>query len=234
VRVRKFRRKNTNLGKYIFLAGLQDRNMTLFFRVIMENIEELMPIVYTPTVGQACLEYSNILRRPHGLFITANDRGRITHLLRNARIQDIRVIVVTDGERILGLGDVGAHGMGIPTGKLALYSACGGIHPFQVLPVAIDVGTENEALLNDPLYIGLKQHRGGEAYDELIDEFVNSVQDVFPGPHPVRDFANRNAFRILQDTGVRFAVSMTTFRYGCGNSGRALLIPAHHRGAQGP
>ena len=194
------RMKATNLGKYIFLAGLQDRNMTLFFRVIMENIEELMPIVYTPTVGQACLEYSNILRRPHGLFITANDRGRITHLLRNARIQDIRVIVVTDGERILGLGDVGAHGMGIPTGKLALYSACGGIHPFQVLPVTIDVGTENEALLNDPLYIGLKQHRvRGEAYDELIDEFVTSVQDVFPGSLiQFEDFANRNAFRILQ------------------------------------
>jgi malate dehydrogenase (oxaloacetate-decarboxylating)(NADP+) len=194
------RRKPTNLDKYIFLAGLQDRNMTLFFRVILENIEELMPIVYTPTVGQACLEYSNILRRPHGVFITAKDRGRIAHLLHHARIQDVRVIVVTDGERILGLGDVGAHGMGIPTGKLALYSACGGIHPFQVLPVTIDVGTENESLLNDPLYIGLKQRRlRGQAYDDLIDEFVSAVQDVFPGALiQFEDFANQNAFRLLQ------------------------------------
>jgi malate dehydrogenase (oxaloacetate-decarboxylating)(NADP+) len=194
------RRKPTNLDKYIFLAGLQDRNMTLFFRVILENIEELMPIVYTPTVGQACLEYSNILRRPHGVFITAKDRGRIAHLLHHARIQDVRVIVVTDGERILGLGDVGAHGMGIPTGKLALYSACGGIHPFQVLPVTIDVGTENEALLNDPLYIGLKQRRlRGKAYDDLIEEFVSAVQDVFPGALiQFEDFANQNAFRLLQ------------------------------------
>jgi malate dehydrogenase (oxaloacetate-decarboxylating)(NADP+) len=194
------RRKPTNLDKYIFLAGLQDRNMTLFFRVILENIEELMPIVYTPTVGQACLEYSNILRRPHGVFITAKDRGRIAHLLHHARIQDVRVIVVTDGERILGLGDVGAHGMGIPTGKLALYSACGGIHPFQVLPVTIDVGTENEALLNDPLYIGLKQRRlRGKAYDDLIEEFVSAVQEVFPGALiQFEDFANQNAFRLLQ------------------------------------
>jgi len=194
------RRKANNLDRYIFLAGLQDRNMTLFYRLLLENLEELMPIVYTPTVGQACLEYSYILRRPHGIFVTANDRGRVAELLRNARVQDIRIIVVTDGERILGLGDVGADGMGIPSGKLALYTACGGIHPFQALPVTIDVGTENEALLNDPLYIGLKQHRlRGEAYDELIDEFVTAVQDAFPGVLiQFEDFANRNAFRILQ------------------------------------
>ena len=148
------RRKATSLDKYIFLAGLQDRNMTLFYRLLLENLEELMPIVYTPTVGQACLEYSYILRRPHGIFISAHDRGRIVQLLRNVRIEDIRIIVVTDGERILGLGDIGADGMGIPSGKLALYTACGGIDPFQGLPVTIDVGTENEALLNDELYIG--------------------------------------------------------------------------------
>ncbi len=194
------RRKATNLEKYIFLTSLQDRNMTLFYRILMENIEELMPIVYTPTVGEACLEYSNILRRPHGVFITANDRGRIAQLLRNARTQDVRIIVVTDGERILGLGDIGADGMGIPSGKLDLYTACGGIHPYQGLPVTIDVGTENEALLSNPLYIGLKQRRlRGEAYEELIDEFVTAVQEVFPGALiQFEDFANRNAFFILQ------------------------------------
>ena len=194
------RRKPTDLDRYIFLAGLQDRNMTLFYRVILENIEELMPIVYTPTVGQACLEYSHILQRPHGVFITANDKGNIAGLLRSARIHDIRIIVVTDGERILGLGDIGAHGMGIPSGKLSLYTACGGIHPFHGLPVTIDVGTENEDLLNDPLYIGLRQRRlRGEAYDELIDEFIAATQQMFPGVLiQFEDFANRNAFRLLQ------------------------------------
>jgi malate dehydrogenase (oxaloacetate-decarboxylating)(NADP+) len=193
------RRKATNLEKYIFLAGLQDRNMTLFYRLLLDNLEELMPIVYTPTVGQACLEYSYILRRPHGIFISANDKGRVVTLLRNARIHGIRIIVVTDGERILGLGDIGADGMGIPSGKLALYTACGGIDPYQGLPVTIDVGTENEALLDDALYIGLKQHRlRGEAYDELIDEFISAAQEVFPGVLiQFEDFANRNAFRLL-------------------------------------
>ncbi|MBI4962198.1 MAG: NAD-dependent malic enzyme [Desulfomonile tiedjei] len=194
------RRKSNDLDKYIFLAGLQDRNMTLFFRLLLENLEELMPIVYTPTVGQACLQYSYILRRPHGIFITSNDRGRVLDLLHNARVQDIRIIVVTDGERILGLGDIGADGMGIPAGKLSLYTACGGIHPFQGLPVTIDVGTENEDLLNDPLYIGLKQPRvRGDAYDELMEEFIAAVQEVFPGALiQFEDFANRNAFRLLQ------------------------------------
>lgn len=194
------RRKANNLERYIFLAGLQDRNMTLYYRLLQENLEELMPIVYTPTVGEACLQYSYILRRPHGIFVSAKDTGKIAILLRNSRIHDVRIIVVTDGERILGLGDVGADGMGIPSGKLALYTACGGIHPFQTLPVTIDVGTENQALLDDPLYIGLKQHRlRGEAYDSLMDEFVSAVEEVFPGALiQFEDFANRNAFRLLQ------------------------------------
>jgi malate dehydrogenase (oxaloacetate-decarboxylating)(NADP+) len=194
------RRKATSLEKYIFLTSLQDRNMTLFYRLLMDHIEELMPIVYTPTVGEACLEYSNILRRPHGVFITANDKRRIVSLLHNARTPDVRIIVVTDGERILGLGDIGADGMGIPSGKLDLYTACGGIHPFQGLPITIDVGTENEALLDDPLYIGLKQRRlRGEAYEELIDEFVTAVQQVFPDAIiQFEDFANHNAFLLLR------------------------------------
>jgi malate dehydrogenase (oxaloacetate-decarboxylating)(NADP+) len=167
------RKKPSAIEKYIFMIGLQDRNKTLFYRVVMDYIEEVMPIIYTPTVGQACLEYGHIFRRPRGIFISAKDRGRMTELLRNWPFRDIRIIVVTDGERILGLGDLGADGMGIPVGKLALYTACAGIHPSLSLPVTLDVGTETEALLNDPLYIGLKQRRlRGAAYDDFIEEFI--------------------------------------------------------------
>ena len=192
------RRHSDPLDKFVALNALHDRNEALFFRVLCDNIDEMQPLVYTPTVGLACQKFGLVFQRPRGVFIGANDRGRIAQVLRNWPYQ-AGIIVVTDGERILGLGDLGANGMGIPVGKLSLYVACAGVKPQLCLPVMIDVGTNNEKLLNDPYYIGLRQRRvTGAAYDDLIEEFITASQAAFPGVIiQFEDFANHNAFRLL-------------------------------------
>jgi len=194
-----FHDASSDLEKFINLSALHDRNEALFFRLVGDHPEEMMPIIYTPTVGLACQQYGKIFRRARGLFICARDRGRIAKILRNWPQRRVGIIVATDGERILGLGDLGANGMGIPVGKLSLYTACAGVHPDLCLPVMLDVGTENESLLADPFYIGLKQGRlRGRKYEELLEEFVSAAQKVFPGVViQFEDFATTNAFGLL-------------------------------------
>jgi len=195
-----YKRKENDLERYIFLNGLQDRNETLFYRLLQKHITEMMPIIYTPTVGDGCRRYSHVFRRPRGLYISYPYREEIPALLDNTPTKDVEVIVVTDGERILGLGDLGVGGMGIPVGKLALYTLCAGIHPATTLPILLDVGTDNQELLDDPLYLGWRHPRiRGEEYDQFIEAFVQAVMNRFPNVLlQWEDFAKHNAPRILE------------------------------------
>jgi malate dehydrogenase (oxaloacetate-decarboxylating)(NADP+) len=188
-----------DIDRYMALSSMQERNEHLFYRTVIDNLEEILPLIYTPTVGEACRQFSHIVREPKGFFITLDDTGRIAKILDNWPEKDIRVIVVTDGQRILGLGDLGANGMGIPIGKLALYTACAGIAPRHCLPVLIDVGTNNQALLDDGHYIGYRKRRvSGRAYFALVDEFVRAVQKKYPRALiQFEDFLTPNAYALL-------------------------------------
>lgn len=196
----RFRECQTNLIKYMFLTSLQDRNEVLFYKCISNNLEEIAPIIYTPTVGEACINFATLFRRPRGMYFSSQDKNNMHAMTYNWPTDDVELIVVTDGSRILGLGDLGANGMGISIGKLSLYTACAGIHPSKCLPVVIDVGTNNQDLLDNKLYLGLNQRRlVGEEYMEIVDEFLRSVHERFPKALiQFEDFSTENAANILK------------------------------------
>jgi malate dehydrogenase (oxaloacetate-decarboxylating) len=208
-RLHALERQPTPFSKYAFLRDLQDTNETLFYALVVRNVEQMLPLVYTPTVGEGCQRFSEIWRKPRGLFLSYPDQHRISRILNHARYDDVKCIVVSDGERILGLGDQGAGGMGIPIVKMALYTALGGIHPENCLPILLDVGTNNEERLNDPLYIGWRNHRvRGQEYDDFVGTFVSAVKARWP--HVLlqwEDFAGTNAARLL----ARYRDQLCTF-----------------------
>jgi malate dehydrogenase (oxaloacetate-decarboxylating) len=216
-----FQRKTSDLERYVFLASLQDRNETLFYMLLQRHLTEMMPIVYTPTVGEGCRSYSHIYRRPRGLFISYPQLQEIDAILANAPVVDPDVIVVTDGERILGLGDLGVGGMGIPVGKLTLYTVCAGIHPATTLPILLDVGTNNEELLRDPLYLGWRHARvTGDGYDAFIDAFVQAIKRRFPRVLlQWEDFSKGNAARLL----ARYRDELCTFNDDIQGTGAVTL-----------
>ncbi len=197
---RQYQQCHSDLERHIHLRAIQDDNETLYYHMVMEHLEEMLPIIYTPTVGQACEEFSNIYRSHRGLFISYPDRERMDDILRSATKDKVKVIVVTDGERILGLGDQGIGGMGIPIGKLALYTACGGISPAYTLPIMLDVGTNNQALLDDPMYMGWRHPRiSQEEYDAFLEEFIAAVKRRWPNVLlQFEDFAQANAVPLLE------------------------------------
>ncbi|KDA53527.1 hypothetical protein EG19_04810 [Thermoanaerobaculum aquaticum] len=222
-----YRRKPDDLERYLFLLGLLNRNETLFYKLLTENLIEMLPIVYTPTVGQACLLLSRIMRRARGVYIHPDNIAAIDTIFANVPLPEVQLIVVTDGERILGLGDLGADGMGIPVGKVSLYVAAGGLHPACCLPVCLDVGTNNDRLLADPLYLGFRRRRlEGEDYDRFVERFVLGVKRNFPNALiQWEDFAKHKAFRLLE----RYRERIPSFNddiQGTGATALAALLTA--------